>query len=87
MSTELLRVESIEYNVKGHIWHRKIQKNFASINVKNIIYIFFKLKVIRKYGKKKVERRISEMPQKQIVWKKTFKNERHHESKNVDNHI
>jgi hypothetical protein len=35
---KLLRVESIGYNVKGH---RKIHKNFASIRVKNIIYIYF----------------------------------------------
>jgi hypothetical protein len=43
--------------------------------------------VIGKYGKKKVGRRILEIPQKQIAFKTTFKNERHHESKNVDNHI
>jgi hypothetical protein len=64
-----LRVESIGYNVKGH---RKIHKNFASIRVKNIIYIFFKLRVIGKYGKKNVGRTL-ETPPKQIAYNNNFK--------------
>jgi hypothetical protein len=35
--------------------------------------------VIGKYGKR-MWGRISEMPQKQIAFKTTFKNEKHHES-------